>query len=203
MNRLCRLLIPAALMLVAPVPRTAIAQTTTYEVAVESRATSTMYSGEGLSIVGMWVPDAPFQPVSIGLVGGNAFHWNSEGYTGRTEWPILGAPSTGWMLLGKTLQGSAAGVGKAVWGITTRQRVVAVGQPVPGGWVDRYTCDLTIRVEDWPWRPADFNRSGNVSIMDIYTFCEQYLMGSWQADFDGDDAITTQDLFDFIAAYLG
>lgn len=194
------------LMLVAFVPPTAIAQTTTYTgVAVESRATSTTYTGEGLSIVGQWPasnPLYPFVPETRVNASGNLAHWNSEGYSGRTEWPRLGAPSTGWMLVGRTLQGSPAGEGKAVFAITTNAQVVRVGELEPGGWVDRYTCDLTIRITDWPWHPGDFNRSGNRSIMDIYTFCDQYMLGRPQADFDGDDAVTPQDLFDFIAAYL-
>lgn len=193
------------LMLVAFVPPTAFAQTTTYtNVAVESRATSTTYTGEGLSIVGEWPasnPLVPFLPETFATIDGNLTHWNSEGYTGHTEWPRLvhGNPT----LIGRTLQGSAAGSGKAVVVRVTQHAYNGTTIIADGNWFDRYTCTLVVSVIDWPWHPGDFNRSGNRSIIDLWTFCEQYFLGRPQADFDGDGAVMQQDLFDFIAAYLG
>ena len=49
---------------------------------------------------------------------------------------------------------------------------------------------------------ADFNRSGAVSVQDIFDFLAAYFAGNPRADFNGSGAVTVQDIFDFLAAYF-
>lgn len=202
------LLIPAALMLVAPVERPVYAQASVYAgCAVEARADSTTIAAPGLSLTADWSAAntlGPFVPETRVDADGNRTWWNSEGYTGRTEWPWL--VETGLMgrrtLVGRTLQGSPAGQGRAVYVRVVNVRAVAVGQVEPGGWVDRYVCDVLVTVEPWPAHPGDANRDGVRTPGDIWYFTSQYMSGHPQADFDGDGAVTMADLFDFLAAYF-
>jgi hypothetical protein len=49
---------------------------------------------------------------------------------------------------------------------------------------------------------ADFNRSGVVSVQDIFDFLAAYFAGDLRADFNGSGANSVQDIFDFLAAYF-
>jgi hypothetical protein len=50
--------------------------------------------------------------------------------------------------------------------------------------------------------PADFNRSGVVSVQDIFDFLAAYFNNDPCADFNHSGAVTVQDIFDFLAAYF-
>ncbi len=50
--------------------------------------------------------------------------------------------------------------------------------------------------------PADFNRSGNVTVQDIFDFLIAYFAGDSSADFNGVGGVTVQDIFDFLVAYF-
>ena len=199
-------LIPAALLLACPMARTANAQTTHYlNCVVESRATSTTIAAPGLSLFADFAPTntlAPFLPETWCSVDGNLTHWNSEGYTGLTVFPTL-VVARQMTLVGRTLQGSAVGQGQAVSIRVSNVNAVAIGQIEPGGWVDRYTCDVAVNIAPWPWHPGDANRDGVRNPGDIWYYTEQFMAHHPQADFNGDDAVTMQDLFEFIAAYFG
>ena len=204
-------LIPAALLLVAPMVRTANAQTTHHiRCVVESREFSTTIAAQpdeerAFSLFANFAPTntlAPFVPETWCSVDGNLTHWNSEGYTGLTVFPTL-VVARQMTLVGRTLQGSAVGQGQAVSIRVSNVNAVAIGQLEPGGWVDRYTCDLAVNIGPWPWHPGDANKDGVRNPGDIWYFTEQYMKAQPQADFDGDDAVTMQDLFDFLTAYFG
>lgn len=204
---LAKLLIPFAVIWFGGFREHAIAQTTTYACAVESRATSTTITAPGLMLHGQWEaanPYTPFVPETRVDAGGNRTHWNSEGYSGLTAWPWLAESGYfgNWTLVGRTLQGSPAGAGQAMYVRVESHRVVRVGQPEPGGWVDRYECSLTVNITDWPWHPGDANRDGMRSATDIYYVIEQHVLHQPQADFNGDGTVTMQDLLDFLDAFF-
>ncbi len=50
--------------------------------------------------------------------------------------------------------------------------------------------------------PADINRSGNLTVQDIFDFLAAYFGGQPAADFNGSGANSVQDIFDFLAAYF-
>lgn len=50
--------------------------------------------------------------------------------------------------------------------------------------------------------PADFNRSGSVSVQDIFDYLAAYFSGDPCADFNHSGAISVQDIFDYLAAYF-
>lgn len=193
---------PVLIALLASAPKPAVAQT--FTAAVESRATSTTITAPGLTIVGDWAasnPLAPFLPETFADIDGNVTHWNSEGYTGRTEWPWLaGGRAT---LIGRTLQGSAAGAGKAVFIRVTGHEYLGTTIIAPGDWFDRYTCTIVVSVVDWPWHPGDANRDGVRNAGDIWYNVEQYMRGEPQADVNGDGVLTQQDIFDFLDSFFG
>lgn len=194
-------LIPAALLMLYPSLRTATAQT--YQAIVESRTASTTITAPGFSLFAEWEPGiAP--PVTRASADGNITHWNGEGYTGLTDWPSLVSQARRRpMLIGRTLQGSASGQGNAMYIQIGEHRYTGTVTIGDGDWFDRYACEVTITVTDWPWHRGDADRDGTRSVGDLWYYTAVYTAGHWQADFDGDDAITTQDLFDFLAAYFG
>lgn len=49
---------------------------------------------------------------------------------------------------------------------------------------------------------ADFNRSGILSVQDIFDFLSAYFAGQRAADFNRSGALTVQDIFDFLSAYF-
>ncbi len=49
---------------------------------------------------------------------------------------------------------------------------------------------------------ADFNRSGTVSVQDIFDFLSAYFLGLPAADINGANGVTVQDIFDFLGAYF-
>lgn len=49
---------------------------------------------------------------------------------------------------------------------------------------------------------ADFNRSGAVSVQDIFDYLAAYFAGDPCADFNHSGAVSVQDIFDFLAAYF-
>jgi hypothetical protein len=50
--------------------------------------------------------------------------------------------------------------------------------------------------------PGDFNRSGDVSVQDIFDFLGAYFAGSLLADVSGDGSVSVQDIFDFLGTYF-
>jgi hypothetical protein len=48
---------------------------------------------------------------------------------------------------------------------------------------------------------ADFNRSGDVTVQDIFDFLATWQLRLPAADFNGIDGVTVQDIFDFLAAW--
>jgi hypothetical protein len=48
----------------------------------------------------------------------------------------------------------------------------------------------------------DYNRSGSVSVQDIFDFLSGYFAGDAEADFNGTGGISVQDIFDFLAAFF-
>jgi len=50
--------------------------------------------------------------------------------------------------------------------------------------------------------PADVNRSGSVTVQDIFDFLARYFSDSVCADFNGNGLSSVQDIFDFLAAYF-
>lgn len=50
--------------------------------------------------------------------------------------------------------------------------------------------------------PADFNGSGGVSLQDLFEFLAAYLGNDPRGDFNGDSALTVQDVLDYLAAYF-
>jgi hypothetical protein len=50
--------------------------------------------------------------------------------------------------------------------------------------------------------PSDINRSGSLTVQDIFDFLARYFAGSLDGDFNGTGGISVQDLFDFLAAYF-
>ena len=53
-----------------------------------------------------------------------------------------------------------------------------------------------------PVCPADFNRTGGVTVQDIFDFLAAWFTGSPLADFNGLGGVTVQDIFDFLAAWF-
>jgi hypothetical protein len=51
--------------------------------------------------------------------------------------------------------------------------------------------------------PCDFNRSGGVSVQDIFDFLGAYFSALPAADFNQSGGITVQDIFDFLSCYFG
>jgi len=50
--------------------------------------------------------------------------------------------------------------------------------------------------------PANFNRSGGVTVQDIFDFLSAYFSSANAGDFNGTGACTVQDVFDFLSAYF-
>ncbi len=50
--------------------------------------------------------------------------------------------------------------------------------------------------------PADFNRSGTVSVQDIFDFLAAYFTNDPCADFNRSGAVSVQDIFDYLSAYF-
>lgn len=50
--------------------------------------------------------------------------------------------------------------------------------------------------------PADFNNSLGLSVEDVFAFLAAYLGGEPRGDFDGSGGLSVQDVFDFLAAYF-
>ncbi|MCC6322776.1 MAG: hypothetical protein IT438_15220 [Phycisphaerales bacterium] len=50
--------------------------------------------------------------------------------------------------------------------------------------------------------PGDFNRSGGVSVQDIFDFLAAYFSGDPCADVNKSGAVSVQDIFDFLSAYF-
>lgn len=204
---LCKILIPAALMLVSPVQQPVYAQPTTYAVTVETRAAGSMtISGPGVMIHSDWTatnPLSPFVPEVLGNINGDLIHWNGDGLTGQVIYNWLHSPPLGEsaILAGRTLAFSASGPGRAVYLSAANDRDYSVRLDFDG-WVETRGCDLTVTVAAWPVHPGDENRDGFRSVADIWTFTERFVRRFPQADFNGDGAITPQDLFDFLAAYF-
>lgn len=203
------LLIPAALMLVAPVARPVYAQPIVYVGAVvETRASGTStIAAPGVLIRSDWSAGnalAPFVPDVVGDIAGDLIRWNGDGYTGLVVYNWLISPPRGqsMILAGRTRQGSASGPFRAVWLRAANDRGYAVRMD-GAEWVESRACDLAVLVTPWPWHPADENRDGVRNASDVWTFTERYVLGLPQADFNGDGAVTAGDLFDFVAAYFG
>ena len=60
---------------------------------------------------------------------------------------------------------------------------------------------------EWPgallaFCPADYDRTGGVSVGDIFAFLYDWFGGASRADFSGNGVISVQDIFDFLAAYF-
>jgi len=49
---------------------------------------------------------------------------------------------------------------------------------------------------------SDFNRTGDVSVQDIFDYLAAYFSGSVRGDFNGVGGVSVQDIFDFLAAYF-
>jgi hypothetical protein len=49
---------------------------------------------------------------------------------------------------------------------------------------------------------ADFNRSGGVSVQDIFDFLGAYFSNDLQADFNHSGGVSVQDIFDYLGAYF-
>jgi hypothetical protein len=50
--------------------------------------------------------------------------------------------------------------------------------------------------------PADFNRTGGITVQDIFDFLAAYFAGDPRADFNQAGGLSVQDIFDFLAAYF-
>lgn len=53
-----------------------------------------------------------------------------------------------------------------------------------------------------PLCPADFNGDQTVSVQDIFDFLSAYFGNQPEADFNGDRTVSVQDIFDYLAAYF-
>lgn len=212
---LARQLIPAALMLVCPVPRTAVAGPlppppvpAAYTVRVETTSGGTMtITGPGVAIVSRWgagEPLSPFVPYSEGEIDGTRWRWNSDGYSGLVIYSWLYEPPLGrtMILAARTLVDRRVEPAQAVYLRAINDRDYTV-ETVPGGWIERRTCDLAVLLTPWPFHPGDANSDGTRSPSDLWYYTAQYIAQQPQADFTGDGAITSDDLFGFLAAYFG
>lgn len=59
-----------------------------------------------------------------------------------------------------------------------------------------------IKLTDQPCCPPDYNGDGAISVQDIFDFLAGYFGQDPEADFNGDGNLSVQDIFDFLAAYF-
>jgi hypothetical protein len=52
-----------------------------------------------------------------------------------------------------------------------------------------------------PTCPADYNGQDGVTVQDIFDFLAQWNIGHPSTNFNGQDGVTVQDIFDFLAAW--
>jgi len=72
-----------------------------------------------------------------------------------------------------------------------------------GGYIGFWSYTVTAELPGMtPSCPADFNRSGTVTMQDVFDFLAAYFGNDPRADFNTSGAITVQDIFDFLAAWF-
>jgi hypothetical protein len=207
-------LIPAALLLLHPELRTAVADTARFEVTASGAVTAEI---NGTA----WPLPADFgmaRNVTTGSDGTQYWCLHSfRGYNGHHPTWIGGATATPapspfvWHGHVGTFSGiDYPGGGVELYPmplfIAGYPMARLVGEPV---WVldtlpmGSYSVVIgggsPLRVHP----RGDVNFDGVVGPQDVFDFLEAWFAGEMTADFSGDDALSVQDLFEFLAAYFG
>lgn len=103
---------------------------------------------------------------------------------------------------------ASSGDSLALWGIGDHTLIGDTGRCGLGNWApfaDVRACwSVAGNVATFVVAdPADFNCSGAVSVQDLFEFVGAWMDSRPTADFDRDGAVGVQDVFDFLAAYFG
>ena len=71
-----------------------------------------------------------------------------------------------------------------------------------GIYAQRINVDGTLGNPAAPPCPADFNGQNGITVQDIFDFLSAWFANDARADFNGQNGITVQDIFDFLAAWF-